>query len=427
MIIALLIFFISFTVQANTAEYFGASASTMAIGNQSNFTSSDAANGVYNPALLAENESTAFSVNIFAVHTDFKKIEDVVITSPVNSGESSDILGDVDTKYKDQYLTSLHGSFKLFKKINSKINFSLFLPFEKVLESSTGDPYRPEYVMYRSRFKRTVFYTSYAQKLETFSFSVGGISGIQSNGETYVVAKDSGSPTPSSGKLQFNARPSMALVLSLYKKFSKFEGYFTFQDEVKSKIKNTATGYTPVGGSSLKYNLGLESLLFYDPRIYRVGTKFKHLLMSLEYQDWSGYKAPILDMKNNGGVLVSSETVQNFKTRNILIPKIGLTLSDFSFGLSYRQSPLELKSGASGNSLDTNSMIFSLGHNKKIEFFEQNFTFTTAFQFQKLEDKTITKSPNRENGDNSGQKIGGPSYKAGGEVYALSFGVNWIL
>lgn len=419
--------FISSNLFANSTEFFGSSASTMGIGNQSNFDSLDAANNIYNPSILASENQTLLSANFLAIDTNFKKINNIVIQNPVNSGETSDIYGDSDTDYKNQYLLHLHTSFKIFKNIPSKLNLSFVTPIDKVLEASTGDPYRPEYVMYNSRFKRALFYISYAQKLESISVALGGIGGIQSNGETYVVAKDNGSTTPSSGKLQFNAKPSLAFTLSLSQELENFSWSFYFQDESKSKIKNTASGYTPIGSSSLKFNWNLNSLLFYDPRIYRISTHYLNYFFTLEYQDWSGYKTPTLNMKNNGGVLVSSNTEENFTTRNILIPKLGMEWEQFLFGISYRQSPLKLESGASGNSIDLNSTILSTGHKYSFSFLEQEFNLVSAFQVHLLESKTIKKSPGRENGDSNGQKIGYPEYKAGGEVYALSFGLTWLI
>ncbi len=425
----LLILLFAFPIlsSASVTEFFGASSSTMGIGNQSNFNSNDPANNIYAPALLAGSDQNSFSFNQFAIDTNFKSIKNIVTTSPINSGELSDQYGEVDTNYDNQYINAYHGSFKLFKALKSKVNISFFVPMEKIIEANTGDPYRPEYVMYRARLKRTIGFFSYAQQLSKFSFSIGFMSGVQSNGETYVVAKDNGSSTPSSGKMQFNARPSASLNFSLAKTHSWGQIYISFQDEMKSKLENTASGYTPIGASSLKYSWDLSTMLYYDPRIYRFGFKRHNLIATLEYQDWSGYESPILKMDSTGGVLVSSEGVENFKTRSILIPKIGYTLNDFSFGLSYRQSPLELIDGASGNSIDIDSTIFSFGHKFQFNALEQQFTFSSAFQYHELKTTKITKDPNRENGSSSGNKIGFPEYKAGGSVYALSFGISWVL
>ena len=412
---------------ANIAEFFGASATTMGLANQSNFNPGDPANNIYNASILANSEENSFSFNQYAIDTNFKSIDNIIVTSPINSGEATDQSGSVDTNYENQYLNSIHGSFKIFKALKAKLNISFIIPMEKVVEASTGDPYRPEYVMYRARFTRLISYFTYAQQLQKFSYSIGFMTGIQSNGETYVVAREGGSSNPTSGKMQFNAKPSTALNFSLSKVHTWGKTYFSFQDEMKSNLKNTASGYTPIGAASLKYSWDLSTMLYYDPRVIRMGLNKKNFIICVEYQDWSGYETPILNMKSNGGILISSQGVENFKTRNIIIPKIAYTLSDFSVGLSYRQSPLDLINGASGNSVDIDTTIVSFGHNYKFKALEQDFNFSSAFQYHHLKTTKITKDTNRENGDASGNKIGFPEYKAGGSIYALSFGLNWVI
>lgn len=420
---------------ASIGDFFGGSASTMALSGQANFDSSDAANNQYAGSLLADKKNTAYSFNFFSIDMNFKEINNVVVASPMNSAESSEKYGDVDTDYKSQYIMGMHGSFSLFKRLSTKLNLSVFVPTEKLLEASTGDPYRPEYVMYRSRFLRTIFLANFAHKFEIFAVSFGGLSGFQSNGETYVVARETGSSNPpSSGKMSFNARPSMALTFSVSKDFDNLKAYFSFQDEMKNKLTNHAGGYTPIGSSSLKYDWDLSTMLYYDPKIYRLGSSIKienySFFGTLEYQDWSGYESPILEMNNNGGFLLGTDKKENFKTRNILIPKVGLSVrsekNTYLAGFSYRQSPLELIKGASGNTIDTDATIFSLGYSRKFMAIDQEFFFNSGLQYHMLKTTKVTKDANRENGD-AGLKIGASEYEAGGNVIALSFGLSWIL
>ena len=96
---------------ANIAEFFGASATTMGIANQSNFNPGDPANNIYNASILANSEDNSFSFNQYAIDTNFKSIDNIIGTSPINSGEAADQSGSVDTNYETQYLNSIHGSF----------------------------------------------------------------------------------------------------------------------------------------------------------------------------------------------------------------------------------------------------------------------------------------------------------------------------
>ncbi len=425
----------SFSAYANIGDYFGSSAATVGISGQANFNDEDASNNQYAGSLIAGQKKTAYSFNFFAIDMNFKKINNVVVSSPMNSAESTEKYGNVDTDYDNQYILGIHGSFNLFKRLSTKLNLSVYVPTEKMLEASTGDPYRPEYVMYRSRFLRTIFLVNLAHQFDELAVSIGGLSGFQSNGETYVVARETGSSNPpSNGKMSFNARPSMALTFSISKKFENSKVYFSYQDEMKNELSNHASGYTPIGASSLKYDWDLSTMLYYDPRIYRLGATTKinsiELFGTLEYQDWSGYASPVLEMNNNGGFLLGTNNKENFTTRNIIVPKLGMSYKNekhtYLAGLSYRQSPLDLKEGASGNSIDTDATIFSFGYLREFSAIGQNFTFNSGAQYHELKTTKITKSPNRENGD-AGEKIGASEYEAGGNVIALSFGLSWIL
>ncbi len=420
-------FLICINLYANIAEHFGASTTTMGLAGQSNFKSSDPSNNIYAAAILADEMKTSYSLSSYYVQTNFKKISKVVTDSPINSGETTEKYGSIDPNPDSQMYSAFHGSFALFKAIKSKLNISFFLPSEKIFEANSGDPYRPEYVMYNSRFNRTIGYVTYAQKLESFNFSIGFMSGIQSNGETFIIAKDNGSQTPSSGKMQFNAKPSTALNFSFSKETDWGTSFFSFQDEMKSKFENKASGYTPIGAGPINFSWDMSSMLFYDPRIYRLSHNFKNYFFSLEYQDWSGYETPVLKMKSNSSsTFVSSSPLENFTTQSILIPKVGFTISDFNIGVSYKPSPLKLKDGAAGNSIDTDTFNLGLGYNYQFRFLDQSFLLSSAIQYQRLKEITIKKDPKRENGEN-GEKIGAPSYKVGGDVYALSIGLSWVL
>ena len=226
--------------------------------------------------------------------------------------------------------------------------------------------------------------------------------------------------------MQFNAEPSAAFNFSLSKESKWGLSYFSYQDQMKSKFENTARGFTPVG-ATLNYNWDLSSVLFYDPVIIRLGHKYKNFIATLEYQDWSGYETPILQMEaGSSSTLISSQLEENFSTDSILIPKIGYMYKGFSFGASYKPSPLKLKAGSSGNSVDTSFYSTSVGYKRSFTLFEQDIMFKSGFTYHFLETQTVSKDPLRENGT-VGNKIGAPNYEIGGDVYALSIGLSWVL
>src|SRR5690606_29547533 len=71
------------TAFASVAEIFGASASTMAVGNQANF-DEDASLLMYAPSLLV-NAAPQYNLGFINSVSQTKDIKDVIVTSPMNS------------------------------------------------------------------------------------------------------------------------------------------------------------------------------------------------------------------------------------------------------------------------------------------------------------------------------------------------------
>ncbi len=420
---------------ASIGEVFGPCPESQAIAGIASFDS--ACSNYQAGSTLAFAEASSFSLGLSRLSFNFKGINNVLVSSPVNSNpDDPEKFGDASVDYEDQEILSLHAVFPFLNFNKSKLGLSVFLPMNKILEAGTGDPYRPEYSLYRNRFLRTIFHVNYIQPIgETWGLSLGAMSGIRSKGETYVVANDSGSDYPSSGKLGFDASPTFSFQFSLTKNWNKgSKSFFAFQDESKSKLENKVSGVTPLGSSSLAYNLAASSMLYYDPRVYRLSHREDisslSLFASLEYQDWSGYESPQLKLENEGGILVSSGDATNFSLRNVWVPRIGLEKRFESFslqtGLAYRPSPLKLHDERPGNQIDTDAVLASLGAMVPFDFKGEKFELQLAAQYQQLLEKTVNKTGPRENGED-GDKIGSPSYKIGGNVTSISFGLSWGL
>src|SRR5690606_28577805 len=315
---------------------------------------------------------------------------------------------DVEQNKSTLHLFYLHALFPFIAK--TKLGVSLFLPFKKFAEISTGDTYLPEYAMYRSRNNRTLFNASLIGPItKTLSASIGFYTGLQSSGETELIGRNSGSNEPSSGKLVFNASPSTALTFSLSKEWKNSQAYFSFQDYMKSEFKNKAYGYTPLDNtaSSFPYNLNLNSLLYFDPRIVRLGyihhkSEWSFFSM-LEYQDWSEYETPKLKLENNGGVIISSDDFEKISTNNVFIPHLGLSYrfdsQQIHAGLSYRPRVIESNLSSSGNTIDTDLFNLSFGHSISFLVFEKELVFHTTYLLQKLKEYEVDKTSGREDGE----------------------------
>lgn len=431
-------FFCAFnSAKASVADMFGASTQSLGLAGQASGHLMDASNNYYNPAMIALTDKSAFSFNSFIVGHSFHKINNIAVNTSINSEKTSAEYGSMDMNYPAQALYSIHGNFKLFKNGNNKIGFSFFSPIDKFTEVDSGDSFRPEYVMYRSRYKRSMANINFAvKKSEKLSWSFGLFTGIQSSGRSHVVARENGSAEPTNGKIKFNATPSVTPTFSFFYKLSpQSYSYFTFQNEMKSNFKNNAKGLTPIGASSLKFNWDISALVYYDPRIYRLGygKEFNNyaIKLCLEYQDWSGYKTPKLQFAaNSGSILTGGKEYEVMKTQNILIPKIAFEIptkkSNWYIGYFFKQSPLKNNLNEAGNSLDTDVHSLSFGRSSKVKLLNNDFKMHISSQVNHLVEKKVTKTNNQED-NTSGVKIGAPGYKVGGTVFVVSFGLSWVL
>lgn len=370
------------------------------------------------------------------IQTNFKEIDNVVVRNKVSDNVNSDQYGNVDTDYSATIMGAFHINVPVMKRLlKTRLALSIYAPLKNLLETSSGDFYAPEYVLYRTRYNRTQFGFSFAQPIsKRFAVSLGFASGVQTSGETYIVARGFGDSEPSSGKLKFVAKPSAALRVSLVWRTETDLYYFTFQDEMKNELSTNAAGYTPISaGNGLPFDLTLESLLYYDPLIARIGNvmHFKNkmtLNWMIEYQDWSHFETPKVKIISRDG-FNSSTDYENLDLNNIFIPKVGITypLSDnwtLQAGAFYRQTPIKSDLNLSGNSIDADVLSTSVGLTRSVNFKGESFELNTMLTNQILKNQDVTKTSGREDGSN-GEKIGSPGYSVGGSVQIVSFGINW--
>jgi long-subunit fatty acid transport protein len=429
----LIVFLLSISqIEASVPELFGQSAGSLAIGQQAQKES--AANNYEAPALQGFTDTTQFSFDVFYISTHFTDINNVLIKNETNTVGTNEI-GDVKVNATPSMMFGAHLSTPLFSPQGPKLNFSAFAPFDRMMEADTGDPYQPRYVMYQGRFMRPVLMVSGAQSFGLWSYSLGAQTGFQSNGEAYFITRTTPG-SPSLSKLSFNAKPSLGLNFSVARKNENKVSYFSFQQEMKSKLYNHATGETEVAGAGVgQFDFDLSSLLYYDPMTLRLGHQIHQAensyYFSLEFQRWDQYESSILKIKKLGGTINGSDQLENIKTRNIFIPKIGIEHSMNSkwmlkAGYFYRPTPFDpsnLKNP--GNSIDVSKHVSSVGVAHLFNFYQKILTLDFAYQAHWLDHHSVTKTPNREDGDPSEQKIGSPGYKVGGMIHVLSMGLNW--
>lgn len=426
----LISYFIPSASVAGQAELFGASFSTSGIGNQANFNPVDPSNNYYVPALLGFSSKFNFILQSSSTTVDFEKINNITITNSTNSTSGS-TRGNANLNYPQFYGNALHVGVPIGGEQHlGTLGVSIFTPLGKIVESDSGDPFMPEYVMYRSRYQRTSAYLNFAKKWdESLAFSLGTIVGFQATGVARTNMSLNGASYGSWARAQTKVSPSLGGIFSVVKIFQDSKFYFTYSQEMKSNLKMNVVGEITNPSLAL-FDASLSSLLFYDPHTFRLGYGYQwsqlEFFGGLEYQLWNSYKTPVISVVKTGGVIVPSSNYERIQTRDTINPRAGIKFTFLEnwnalIGAIYRITPIKGDFSGSGNSIDSNTLIATAGINFKMNLFETDVTLGTSFQYHKLEDVKVTKANLQENGS-AGEKIGGPGYTIGGHILAGSIG-----
>lgn len=416
---------------ASYPEFFGASFSTSAIGNQANLEASDPSNNYYVPASLGFSDKVNILLQASSTATHFKRMTNIVITNSTNS--SSTTTGNVENNYPKFHGGALHFALPIGYQHLGTLGLSVFLPIGNLIETNSGNPFLPEYVMYHSRYQRTSIYANFARKWsEDLSFSLGTIVGFQASAEVKANLSLNGAAYGSWGQARSKVAPSLGAIFSVLKKFDHQKFYFTYQQEMKSNLRANVAG--EINNPSLAlFESAIDSMIFYDPHTFRVGTSFdfgsSELFLAAEYQMWSGYKPPTIYIAKTGGVIVPSSNYEKIKIRDTINPRMGLkmALSDrwtAGLGLGYRMTPLDGDYSGSGNSIDSNATILTTGLQYRIVIWSKDVNLGTSLEYQQLETKRVNKSTGQENGS-AGQKIGAGGYDIEGYILAAAVGLKF--
>lgn len=426
-----IVFVLSFSTYASFPEFFGTGPTTSTIGNQANGNSNDAANLYYIPAMAAWADKLTLQATMSATTHDFNDINNIV-TENSTTGEtgSTTQTGNANTSYEDSLNSVVNLLFPLRADMGA-VGISFFAPVGRLTETNSGSPKLPEYSLYRARYRRTQLHLNYALPLgENWAISAGAHLGFQVSARVNTqVSLSTNYGSNASAKTKIN--PSLGAILSIAHRNDGMTNYFTFQQEMKSNLEAIATGDISDPPLTL-INVGLESMIYYDPHILRFGTILNFDLFdlygSLEYQMWENYEAPLIEVNNLGGTVKASDDYEQLKLRNIIVPKVGLLyhLSDslgVRFGASYRQTPFDSDFSGAGNTIDTDVLMGSTGMTYDFLFFGKPIQIGGSLQYHHLMEKTVTKTSGQENGS-AGSKIGAPGYTIGGSVIMAMGGLS---
>lgn len=423
---------ISFKAYASYPEFFGASFSTASIGNQANLDFNDPSNNYYVPASLGFSDKVNILMQATATATDFKRMSNITLTNSTNSS-SAPTTGNVENKYAEFYGGALHFALPIGYQHLGTIGLSVFMPLGNLMETNSGNPFLPEYVMYHSRYQRTSIYLNFARKWsDDLSWSLGTIVGFQATANVKTNLSLGGGSYGSWAQARSKIAPSLGAIASVLKKKDQAKFYLTYQQEMKSNLRAVVAG--EITNPSLPlFEAGFDSMIFYDPHTFRIGSSYNfgstELFGAVEYQLWSGYKPPAIYISKTGGAVVSSSNYERIKIRDTINPRVGLNfrLSDrwsTGLGLGYRMTPLEGDFSGSGNSIDSNTYILATGLQYRIVIWSKDVSLGTSVEYQQLEKKHVEKSTGQEDGT-AGPKIGTGGYNIEGYVVSAAFGIKF--
>ena len=286
--------------------------------------------------------------------------------------------------------------------------------------------------MYHSRHQRTSAFINFATKFnDTTAFSLGTILGFQATADVSTNMSLNGANYGSWASGQSKVSPSLGAIVSVTKRFDFMTAYFTYQQEMKSNLKAIVHGEITNPSLAL-FDASMNSMIFYDPHTFRLGTQFSggdfEFYAGVEYQMWTNYKAPTMEVVKNGGVIVPSSNYEKIKTRDTINPRVGVKYNITNrwstlLGAQYRMTPLEGDFSGSGNSIDADTIVGTGGVQYRMVIWSKDVHLGASLQYHHMMDKHVTKSANQENGT-AGPKIGAPGYDIGGYILAGSMGVK---
>lgn len=436
--ILLLSLLASVNALASYPETFGASFSTRMIGHMSNLDSEDPANNFYAPSILGFSKKVNVSLEATSNATHFKPISNVVVTNATNSNSSTATYGNVRTDYNKYYGSGMHFGLPIGYPEHGTLGtlgISLYIPIGSLLETNSGSPFLPEYVMYRARHQRTSLYVNFShQSTENFAWSLGAIVGFQASADVVTNLSLNGTSYGSWAQAKTKIDPSLGAIVSAAYKFSpNMTSYFTYQQEMKSNLDAHASGQINNPSAGL-FDANIKSVIFYEPHTFRLGTNYKltsdlEVFAGAEYQLWTNYKTPKIEIIKNGGVVVASSDYERLQLRNIIQATLGtryLLTNRITIGLgaTYHQSPFNGSFSGAGNSIDTDTYILSTGLTYRIVIWSKDVTVGPSFEYHLLKEKKVVKTSNDETGA-AGSKIGAPGYTIGGYILAAGLGVKF--
>ena len=438
----------STNASANVGDFLGFGARAMALGGAGVTGDTSGFGAYHNPATLASDSKERLMLNwglVFA-RPVFLPISNIVTQNTYVADGL--VTGSVDTQYRDTFGQVLGLSFKVLPDFGQlTVGLVTFLPLSQLAYMDTGQPYLPEYFLYRSRTQRPQFELGAGIKiLPQLRLGVGLHTAFGLTGNASVFMNTAN-----------NTASTMTFAASLKPIFSGYLGLLWTPvegDQPEQQPWNLGLVYRAAASSGLTlpmtasarilgnngapdFVFTASSVLYYDPAALEAGVSFKagdhRWVLQADYQYWAGYKAAALALSQGveasgaTGTLmtISPGTLPTYTFVNILVPRAGWEWSlnpshTLRLGYSYRASVLKGVSNGAGNYLDPSKHVITAGwgfHFDSFLGFPVPSQLDVALNYQQLLTQQIVKTAGNEAGIGSDEKIGSPGYKAGGRVF----------
>ncbi len=371
-------------------------------------------------------------IGLIVMDPSFTPIDGVIVSNDFVSGQNS-APRSVDTNYQASIGQVVGLNYVVAPELwNLGVGVTSYLPLQQIAGFDSGEPFAPEYPLYRSRMQRSQFGVGIGvQPVRGVRFGAGFHVGYKlTGGTTLYVTTENGKP--SSMRFVAETRP-------------KASPYFGAMADLTESIRAGLTVRLPlattgdfqirstariVGEFDLAFSSG--STLIYDPLSVELGTSWKQSERSvthvqLDFQRWSRYEIPAFEIRNPTasecdpacGLAVSPSINPTGSFRDIWVPRIGHELgvgerTTLRMGYGYRPSILGALPTGQGNLLDPGKHMFSVGAGFRLG--DGSWSLDTHLAYHLLETVRVTKS---------GTEIGAPGYEAGGKI--LGGGVSLSL
>jgi hypothetical protein len=448
------LFFFSSHAESAVGTALGFSAKAASLGGMSAAVTRDGYAAFNNPALLALPSGTSsdgvtdsktqksnleFSWGIVFLQPQFKSIPGPVVVQNAVTGDGV-LSGSVDTEYPSVIGQAIGLSYRNSKsEFKPSVGMVMYLPIDRLAYVDSGEPFLPDYVLYRSRFQKPEFHFAFGMQMRpNWKIGAGLQLGAGLNSKVDVFLQSDATKSSSmrvSASLKTKAAPYFGTQIDFLPGWSSGITARLPLSNPQS-IQVLASGRVIGDLAALDLNFNSLSAAYYEPLQIEWGNRVQltptaRLHFQIDYAAWSRYESPNVEVNtanttncspNCGGLTFSSSEYPGFTTRDTITPRVGLELSDVRVGYAYEPSIFsDTPATASHNLIDPARHRFSAGYGfKGPDFFSTLLPWTLDFSilYSVLESYSVTKS---------GTDIGAPGYEVGGSLFGAGISLNLSL